>query len=93
MGGEISAISDLMLPKATLPDVSLLFMLSSDGSIGAAIGLTLARKIAFNQAPTHGKVSISVGEGPNTVEVVRQQDKGFDLERVALFDGVEDRSK
>jgi hypothetical protein len=46
--------------------------------------MTLARKVAFNQSPSKRKVSIARRQGPDAMQVVRQQNKGINAKRVGI---------
>ena len=40
------------------------------------------RKAALDQAPAHGEIGIAVGQGPDRVEVIRQDHGAFDRKRM-----------
>jgi hypothetical protein len=41
------------------------------------------RKAAFDQTPAGGEIRIDVGQGPNRVQVIRQDNGSFDREGMA----------
>jgi len=38
------------------------------------------RKVAFDRAPARGEIRIAIGQGPDRVQVIRQDHGGFDRE-------------
>jgi hypothetical protein len=86
MVDEIRLTPDLMFPKTALPDS--LFFLPKSGCrpCGLVLGSTLSTEITFYQAPTFGKIPVFMGQCPDAMQVVRQQNKCVDLERMPLHD-------
>ena len=41
------------------------------------------RKAAFDRAPAGGEIRIAIGQGPDRVQVIRQDHGGFDREGMA----------
>src|ERR1700730_3231607 len=75
---EVVLVAERVLPIAPLPNPALAFD-------AAAVGDWLAsrqsmRKAAFDQAPAGGEIRIAIGQGPDRVQVIREDHGGFDRE-------------
>src|SRR6266576_4447138 len=65
---EICFISDGMLPIAALPDA---FFSLVDLALGSRPWIKASRKVTLDQSPTYRKVSITLRQRPNCVNMVR----------------------
>jgi hypothetical protein len=45
------------------------------------------RKAAFDRAPAGGEIRVAIGQGPDCVQVIRQDNCSFDGEGVTRSDG------
>ena len=83
-------ITDLMLPEATLPN-SLLFLLGS--GLGWCLLVTILASLgeqSLDQAPAGGEIAVTIRQSPDAVQMVGQQDKGVDSERIEFHDAPKD---
>jgi len=84
MVDEIHLTLDLMFPKTALPDSLFFLPLSGCRRCGLVLGSTLSTEITFYQTPTFGEIPVFMRQCPDTMQVVRQQNKCIELERMPL---------
>ena len=75
---EVVLAAQRVLPISPLPNPALAFD-------AAAVGDWLAarqsmRKAAFDQSPARGEIRIAIGQGPDRMQVIRQDHGGVDGE-------------
>ncbi len=78
--GKIVPVAQRVLPIPPLPNPALGFGGAAGGDAFAA-GQAM-REAAFDQAPPLGEIRIAFRQGPGRVQVIRQDDGGFDREGV-----------
>jgi hypothetical protein len=70
---EIVFISNLMLPKTTLPYRFLLFALSGFGNLPLIWECTMPAEMALDQPPTGGEICIANGQRPQAQSNARSR--------------------
>src|SRR5438067_545320 len=84
---EISLVADRVLPESPLPHALLAFCLPALVSRGSTIGLDVpARKRFLDQAPPSRKVHVPIRQRPKRVQMVRKDNIGIKLKRMAPAD-------
>lgn len=84
MGGEVSFISNQVLPVTSLPDPTLTSLVAGFG-LPFIMGNGL-RETTFDQAPTQCKVRISLRESDKTMDMIRQDHPTENCKRISLTD-------
>ena len=80
---EVVAVADRMLPEPPLPDPTLAlrpFAGATRRALSEHVG-----EACLDLAPTHGKVRIPVGQGPDHVHVIWQDDRCVNPKRPLRF--------
>src|SRR5947209_6946912 len=86
----IRVIPYRMFPKTPLPDTPFPFV---HAAFATAFGLgQLTRKGRFDLPPTSGEIVVILGQGPDTVQVVRQYHDSLHRKRVSGLDLAESSS-
>lgn len=85
---EVSGISDGVLPEAWLPETAVSLASPSGGHrrLGPSAGQTQLREAPFDASDANGEVFVVGGKAHEQVQVVGQQDHGFQHERVTAAD-------
>ena len=79
VGGQIPLVTDHVFPKPSLPDSP--FMLPDPALALPLLCVNGSREAALDEAPAGGKISLTLGQGPDAVKMVRQDDHRLDPER------------
>jgi hypothetical protein len=87
---EIELVLDGMLPKPALPDCALSPPLTRIRSwaLDAPQSQISLCELLLDPTPAYRMLSIAMGERPEGVEVVWQENDGRDVERVPLLDNL-----
>jgi hypothetical protein len=86
----IRVIPYRMFPKPPLPDTPFSFV---QAALGTVFGIgQLTRKGHFDLPPTSGEIVVTLGQGPDTMQVVRQYHDSFHRKRVSLLELAESSS-
>src|SRR5947208_5000022 len=75
---KIVLIADRMLPITPLPDAAL--ALRGAASRNRLAGSEVARKRRLDQPPARCKVTVAFGEGPDRMQMIRENNYGGDRE-------------
>ena len=81
MPRKILFIAQSMLPIAPLPNAAFALFRAARGP--ALVGRQTARERRLDQPPPQRKISVAFRQRPDRMQMVRQDDDGFDVERMA----------
>ncbi|MDA8423968.1 MAG: hypothetical protein M0Z89_11600, partial [Nitrospiraceae bacterium] len=79
-------IPDLMFPVPMLPDCLLSFMNMRFRLPSLELVSTAPAEMALDLSPANGKIVVIFRQGPNAMQMLRQQYKSVYSKRVLLFD-------
>ena len=86
MPDEIAIISDLMFPVPMLPDCLLAFINIRGRLPSFELVSTAPAETALDLSPAHREIVVISRQGPNAMQMLRQQYKSVYSKGVPLFD-------
>lgn len=88
---KIEVVADLVFPVARLPNGLRPFSSLGQGLWRFIASQAMAGEIIFDGVPAYWEIFIAGRQGPNAMQMFRQQYKGVDGERMRRFHGTESR--
>lgn len=91
VAGQVCLIADAMLPKAFLPDTSLVSSVSrtGNGRFRSARSGPRFHETPLDGGPAGGIIGVVFRQSPDAMEMIRQQDDGRHLERLLALHNAE----
>jgi hypothetical protein len=93
MTDKIAVISDLMFPETALPDSLFSFIKLRCRLPSSELFPAMPAEVTLDLAPSRGEVVVIFRQGPDAMQMVRQQHKSVDGKRVSFQDGLESFSQ
>ena len=88
---KVEVVANLVFPVSRLPDGLRPFSLLGQGLWRFVAIRAMAGEIIFDGVPAYRVIFIAGRQGPNAMQMFRQQYKGVDGERMRRFHGTKSR--